>query len=125
ATRPGQQLRRPGPGQAVFFFVEKSVKNAFADEVTLGRTANNDITIEDNSVSRFHAYFAPSKKGREGKQWSVVDAKSTAGTWLSGKKLTPRAPALVSAAMRLKVGDVELQFLDPEGFWKYLRAQIR
>src|SRR4051812_10095450 len=75
STRAGEKVARPSPGRAVIFFVQKSMKNAFADEVTVGRTQNNDICIVDNSVSRFHAYFAPEKKGAG---WSVVDANSTA-----------------------------------------------
>lgn len=120
STRAGQ-AKRPGKGSPMFFFVQKSVKNAFADEVTLGRTANNDITIEDNSVSRFHAYFAPDKAGG----WSLVDAKSTSGTFLGGKRLEPRAPATLKNEVRLKVGDVELQFLEPQGFWQLLHELIR
>lgn len=121
STRAGQPGKRPGKGSSMFFVVKKSVKNAFADEVTLGRTANNDITIEDNSVSRFHAYFAPDKAGG----WSLVDAKSTSGTFLGGQKLSPRAPAALKNGLMLKVGDVELQFLEPEGFWQLLRQLIR
>lgn len=122
STRAGQMAKRPRRGAPMFFFVQKSVKNAFADEVTLGRTANNDISVEDNSVSRFHAYFARTKKGAS---WSLVDAKSTAGTFLAGKQLEPRTPMPVSSGVRLRVGDVELQFLDPAGFWRYLQKLIR
>ena len=121
ATRPGERPKRPSPGRAVFFDVAKSVKNAFADEVTLGRTANNDISIEDNSVSRFHAYFAP---GKPGEPWSLVDAKSTAGTFIGEERLVARTPVPISSGMQLKIGDVELQFLEPDGFWQYLQGLI-
>jgi len=122
ATRAGEKAKRPSPGRAMFFFVEKSAKNAFADEVTVGRTANNDITIEENSVSRFHAYFKPGKKGAP---WAVVDAKSTAGTYVGGKRLAPKTPVSIANETHLRIGDVELQFLDPDGFWRYLTALIR
>jgi pSer/pThr/pTyr-binding forkhead associated (FHA) protein len=122
ATRAGEKNKHPAPGRAMFFFVEKSVKNAFADEVTVGRTANNDITIEENSVSRFHAYFKP---GGKGAPWTLVDAKSTAGTFVGGKRLAPRTPVSISSEMSLRIGDVELQFLEPDGFWRYLCALIR
>lgn len=121
STRAGEKVKRPAVGRAVFFYVEKSVKNAFADEVTVGRTANNDISIDDNSVSRFHAYFAPGKKGES---WALVDAKSTAGTFLAGKRLPPKSPASITNEMRLRIGDVELQFLEPDGFWHYLKGLI-
>jgi pSer/pThr/pTyr-binding forkhead associated (FHA) protein len=119
ATRPGQKSKRPQPGRAVFFHVEKNVMNAFADEVTLGRTANNDIAIEDNSVSRFHAYFVRTKNG-----WSLVDAKSSGGTWLEGKRLSSNAPELIRSGARFKVGDVNLRFLEPEELWRYLLGQL-
>lgn len=119
STSAGQKSKRPQPGRSVFFFVEKSVKNAFADEVTVGRTANNDIAIEDNSVSRFHAYFAPGKDG-----WSLVDAKSTAGSFVAGKRVDPKAPVLLQNEMRLRIGDVELQFLEPQSFEQYIRKMI-
>lgn len=122
ATRPGDRIKRPAPGQAVFFDVSKSVKNAFADEVTVGRTMNNDITIEDNSVSRFHAYLAPDKKGTT---WSLVDAKSTMGTFLSGNKLKPKTPVAIASGTSFRVGEVELQFLDVDGFWKFLRGLLK
>ena len=121
ATRPGDRIKRPAPGQAVFYAVSKSAKNAFADEVTVGRTANNDITIEDNSVSRFHAYLAPDKKG----VWSLVDAKSTMGTFLSGKKLKPKTPVPIASGTTFKVGEVEVQFLDVDGFWKFLQGLLK
>ena len=121
ATRPGGGQTRPSASTPLFFFVQKSAKNAFADEVTLGRTANNDITIEDNSVSRFHAYFAPDKSGG----WSLIDAKSTAGTFVAGKRLEPKTPVAVQPGSMLAVGEVELRFLDPDAFYKYCKALLR
>ncbi len=122
ATRAGDRHKRPAPGRAMFFFIEKSAKNAFTDEVTVGRTANNDIAIEENSVSRFHAYFKP---GAKGAPWTLVDAKSTAGTFVAGKKLSPKTPVSISSEMHLRIGDVELQFLEPAAFWQYLRGLIQ
>jgi pSer/pThr/pTyr-binding forkhead associated (FHA) protein len=120
ATRPGYGVVRPAPGRSVFFDVAKSAKNAFVDEVTLGRTANNDITVEENTVSRFHAYLAPSPEGK----WSLVDAKSSSGTYVRGVKLEPRQPQALQNEERFRVGDVELLFLEPEGFWQYLMKLI-
>ncbi|MBL8951149.1 MAG: FHA domain-containing protein [Myxococcaceae bacterium] len=122
ATRAGGRSKRPSPGRAMFFFVEKSVKNAFTDEVTVGRTSNNDVTIEENSVSRFHAYFKP---GAKGAGWTLVDAKSTAGTYVGGKKLEPKTPVVLTNAAVVRIGDVELQFLEPKGFWQYMQELIK
>ena len=118
ATNAGSKLTRPSPGRAMFFALAKTVQNAFADEVTLGRTRNNDVSVEDNSVSRFHAYFAPDKKGT---RWSLVDANSTAGTFLAGKRLKAKLPVMLEDQMKMKIGQVDLQFLLPDSFLGYLQ----
>jgi pSer/pThr/pTyr-binding forkhead associated (FHA) protein len=115
ATRPGERAVVPRAGKPVFFEVRKTVKNAFADEVTVGRTTNNDIVIEDNSVSRFHAYFAP------GAQWSLVDAGSSVGSWVEGNKLAPRAAAKLHDQSRVRLGTVEMRFMVIDSFVEFLR----
>ncbi|MBK7857263.1 MAG: FHA domain-containing protein [Archangiaceae bacterium] len=121
STRPGEGgSLRPAPGKPVFFDLKKSAKNAFVDEITLGRTTKNDVQVDDNSVSRFHAYFAPGADG----VWSLVDSKSTSGTWVNGKKLKAQvAVQLVDRAL-LKFGEVELLFYEPASFWAYLKRLI-
>src|SRR5688572_6836059 len=39
------------------FKVRKRDDGIFTGMITLGRTANNDIVVPDESVSRLHAYF--------------------------------------------------------------------
>jgi pSer/pThr/pTyr-binding forkhead associated (FHA) protein len=115
-TDPGNVKRRPSATRAMFFEVKKNARNAFAEEITVGRMENNDVAVEDNSVSRFHAYFA-----REGEEWVVVDGKSRAGTWLGGKRLTQgRHPVADGDVM--KFGNVELRFMKPASFLRYLKT---
>ncbi|NPC87103.1 FHA domain-containing protein, partial [Pyxidicoccus fallax] len=62
-----------GVSEAVVFPVVKSRTNAFGRGITVGRTGNNDVVLDDGSVSRFHAWFAW-VEGEEG--FSLTDAGS-------------------------------------------------
>ncbi len=57
------------------FPLAKKPGASFADRITIGRTPNNDVVIDDSSVSRFHAYVR-----RAGDAWSVADAGSKNGS---------------------------------------------
>ena len=45
------------------------------DEITIGRAPDNDLIIQDSSISRYHA-----KIRREGGEWRIVDLGSKNGT---------------------------------------------
>jgi len=68
------------------FPLRKQATNAFAMMVTVGRAANNDIVLPYEGISKFHAYFS-----NLGGAWVLVDAKSTNGTFVEGRKLDPDA----------------------------------
>lgn len=110
-----------GGGQPMVAFVGKSQTNAFQTRVTVGRTGNNDVVIDDPSVSRFHAWFEES----QGHAWAIVDAGSKNGTAVAGKKLVPRRKADLTNGTRIQVGKVDLAFYTPDGLLQMLaeRAQ--
>jgi hypothetical protein len=89
----------------------KKAGASFADRITIGRIANNDVVIEDHSVSRLHAYV------RHQGGWVVADAGSKNGSWLRGEILEPRRERALSSRMVLRLGDVDLTFyLAPDLF---------
>ena len=93
--------------------------NAFALGVTIGRTENNDIALSDASISRFHAYLMFDARAGV---WKIVDAESRNGTWVNGKRLAENASAVLGDKDRVKLGDVELVFMEPPTFITYLTA---
>lgn len=93
--------------------------NAFMMGVTVGRTENNDIVLDDHSVSRFHAYFQQDAKAGH---WKLVDAESKNGTWVAGQKLAANQGELLENQQLVRFGDVELRFFTPEAFLELLRA---
>lgn len=118
-TRVGTQQRDSAGDEPQVFELIKSnnPNNAFVMGITLGRTSNNDLVIEDSSVSRFHAYFLHDPKS---KKWKLVDAQSANGTWIGDIRLPPDQPVLVPDESRIRFGDIEMLFLTPESFMKYL-----
>lgn len=102
----------------IVFPVRKTRENAFPRGVTLGRTRNNDVVLEDTSVSRFHAWIAQEQDGR----WQLTDAGSRNGTQLEGASLSPKRATALHDGARLLVGSVKLTFLLPEGLLEVLRG---
>ncbi len=78
---------------------------AFPDRITIGRTANNDIAINDTSVSRLHAYVRRVDAG-----WVVADAGSKNGSTLLGVPIEPRRERPLASRAQLRLGDVDLTF---------------
>jgi pSer/pThr/pTyr-binding forkhead associated (FHA) protein len=117
-TNPKIRIDRPG-NDPLIYRIEKSQRgNAFALGITLGRATNNDIVVDDPSVSRFHGYLV---RDEHTKVWHMVDAESSAGTFCAGERLAPRRPAPLVDGEVIRVGLVDLTFLSPEALERYLR----
>jgi hypothetical protein len=105
-----------GVGEPIVFPVVKNQENAFGRGITVGRTGNNDVVLDDGTVSRFHAWFQREPDGR----YTVTDAGSKNGTFVVGVRLTPRRPSPVVDGARLRFGHVDLTFYLASGFTKVL-----
>lgn len=84
--------------------VRKRDKSLSIVKVTVGRTANNDVAVEDPSVSRLHAFFEP------GPPWTVRDAGSRLGTHVNGQAIA--AATKLRSGDQVQFGDVEFTFMD-------------
>lgn len=75
---------------------------------TIGRYDKNDIVIEDNMVSNYHAVIR-----RRGLSFILQDLESTNGTFLNGNKV---AESQVFPGDRIQIGRSLLLFQNPYGF---------
>jgi hypothetical protein len=86
--------------------------------ITLGRAPDNDVVVPDASISRFHAYV---KEGAN-REWLIQDAGSTNGTAVNGHSV-PRqgsgSPVELSSGDDVRLGQVELTFLDAEALLSF------
>ncbi len=109
-----------GGGVPMAAVVEKTRENVFKERVTVGRTGNNDLKLDDPSVSRFHAWLEPL-----GPAWNLVDAGSRNGTYVAGRRLAARIPARLGNAAAVRVGAVHLTFYTAEGFLQFLEQRAQ
>ncbi|HYO52596.1 FHA domain-containing protein [Archangium sp.] len=109
-----------GVGEPIVFPVVKNQENAFGRGITVGRTGNNDVVLDDGTVSRFHAWFQRETDGR----FTLTDAGSKNGSFVGGVRLTPRRPSPVSDGTRLRFGQVEVTFYLASGFAKVLARRL-
>jgi ABC-type multidrug transport system ATPase subunit/pSer/pThr/pTyr-binding forkhead associated (FHA) protein len=70
---------------------------------TIGRAADNDITLEDPLVSRRHARIEP----RAG-DWYLLDLGSANGTIVDGGDINPREPCRVTNGQAIGIGSFTL-----------------
>jgi len=87
--------------------------------ITVGRTAKNDVTISDISVSRFHAFFKHSPTGG----FQLHDAGSTNGTIVNGLSVCTREagpPTNVKSGDNIRFGQVDVTFLEVDAMRSYL-----
>lgn len=109
-----------GVGEPIVFPVVKNQENAFGRGITVGRTGNNDVVLDDGTVSRFHAWFQREADGA----FSVTDAGSKNGTFVAGVRLLPRRSSALADGTRLRFGHVDLTFYLASGFTRVLARKM-
>lgn len=111
-------VARPGSQPAVSVFpLAKKPGAPFSEMITVGRTGNNDVVLNDVTVSRFHAYF----KGSGG-SWFVCDSGSKNGTRVDGERLDARKETRLTAGAHVRFGDVEGVFYPAAELYDFLVA---
>lgn len=113
ASGPGTRLLAAGESLAILL----EPKKAGAPEVRLGRAAENDLVVDDGTLSRSHLAFSKDASG----SWSVRDVGSSNGTQLEGKPLGQAFVRLENGA-RVEAGAVRLTFYDAGGLYLRLRG---
>ena len=80
-----------------------SVAEIVRQRLTIGRSARNDLCLEDPFSSRLHAEV----RQRDDGIW-VSDLGSANGTYLNGQRLV--APARLRNSDRIRIGETEIEF---------------
>lgn len=87
---------------------QKQIELAFTNgkRFSVGRMKQNDLTIEDNSVSKTHASLALNKNG----ELQVADTGSTNGTFINERRIAYGKAFPVPDGGKVKFGTVEVLF---------------
>ena len=94
-------------------FLAKRPGNPFPHFVSLGRSANNDMVVALDNVSKLHGYFT-----HGGEEWAYTDHGSTNGSILNGQRLEPLQRTPLADGDRLKIGaGITLRFVLPNSLF--------
>jgi len=104
APAAGGTLVTPAVGSALLKDAKGKTYPLAGTVVTIGRTAENTICLDDDTVSSRHAQLSVDKGS-----WVLEDLGATNGTFINGQKIT-RQP--LKNADSLRFGKVELSFTD-------------
>jgi hypothetical protein len=75
-------------------------------ETRLGAEVDNDIILDDQFVSRYHAHLR-----WDGAVWWIEDVGSSNGTTVDGKICPPRVPQPLQNGASLKMGDMVFELV--------------
>lgn len=119
SSPPKPSAPAPAPTSAPPARLVRPIKKSlttFPSMISVGRTLNNDIVIEDVRVSKFHALFRIRDQGFE-----LEDAGSVNGTRLNSEPVHKGSPRVVRSGDRIAFGALELQIFDSAAAWAALR----
>jgi len=71
--------------------------------VRIGRATDNEIAIDNQRVSRYHAQLRWVESS-----WLVYDLDSTNGTFVDGQRVSPSQPRVLGLKGQLRLGDHDL-----------------
>lgn len=117
-TQSGLSVPAIGGGDPMAVVIEKTKDNAFKQRITIGRTANNDIVLDDGSVSRFHAWIEQVER-----EWVFVDAGSRNGSTIAGRKVTAKVAATLTNGLPVRIGALQLTYYTAQGFLDMLHRR--
>jgi adenylate cyclase len=77
------------------------------DRLTIGRSTNNQLVVDDQKASRSHAEIRHLGGGR----YRISDVGSANGTWINGRRLT--VPKELEDGDQIMIGSVNIKFVAP------------
>jgi hypothetical protein len=93
-----------------------------APQISIGRAEENDVVIQDETVSTRHALFLP---GPAGGGPALQDLESTNGTRVNDASIIPMRVVRLRDGDVVSFGDATYFFYSPAGLWTALRKLIR
>lgn len=73
--------------------------------LTIGRTADNQLVVNDPKASSHHA-----EVHLEGQGYSLIDLGSTNGTFINEQRINPNVPCMLSSHDTIRIGDTVFSY---------------
>jgi hypothetical protein len=114
----GGRNGRSSSGDALALEVAPRAGRARFEGVRLGRGTENDLVVDDGTLSRAHLLL----RCQDG-AWTVEDLRSSNGTRVDGAAVDG-APARLESGSHIEAGSVRLTFYDARGLYLRLRHGV-
>jgi hypothetical protein len=114
---PGPRSRNSS-ADALAIEVSPRIGRARFEGVRLGRGTENDLVVDDGTLSRAHLLFRPGDE-----TWTLEDLRSSNGTRVDGEPVGPKAVPLQSGS-RIEAGSVRMTFYDARGLYLRLKRGV-
>lgn len=89
--------------------------------LSVGRSETNDLVIDDQSVSRVHAFIHCDARTA---RWKISDAGSRNGTWVEAVRVGKEETWPLNDGCQVKLGDMRLRFMLAESFPAYFKRRV-
>jgi len=104
--------------------MKKHANNCWADWISIGRAANNDLSIKHPTISKLHARIhveqITAEKEVITRHW-LTDTGSTIGTVVNKERLGNSTPHLIESGDSIGFGGVECVFVDAARLFEELK----
>lgn len=119
STRASSERRaRESSGDALALLVAPRPGRELFDSVRVGRGPDNDLVVDDGTLSRAHLLL---RKRPEG--WTLEDLRSSNGTHVDGAAVNG-APVPLAPGAQIEAGSVRLTFYDAKGLYLRLKHGV-
>ena len=109
--------------QTLVVEIRKQASTGPTNMICVGRAANNDIVLANNTVSKLHSYFLVSEKGDS---YEIVDANSTNGTLVNNNRLVAYKNRPLANRDHIHFGpSIQMVYLTSEGLYELLQQLQR
>lgn len=103
--------------------IRKYTSSLPANQISIGREANNDIVFSHGSISKVHAHVVETEPGE---LYEIVDANSTNGTRVNNQELLPfQSQTLINLDQIVFGETVRAVYLTPRGLYELVQDLIR
>lgn len=99
----GQRLDNIGKTEAASYLTFNNAKIGLVSKITMGRSSDNSIVVNNRLASRNHALIQKIKN-----DYYLKDMGSTNGTYLNGTRITPDKYTKLSKGDKITIGNDNL-----------------
>ena len=103
SSKIGQRLERLNDMNIVSQIFFKDSKIQLVAKITIGRSPDNNIVVDNKLTSRHHAVIQKIKDA-----YFIKDEKSTSGTFLNGQRIPPEKYVKLNPGDKITIGNDNL-----------------